>query len=407
MNRSAGVIMHISSLPGKFGIGTFGKEAYKFVDFLSRTGLTYWQILPLGPTGYGDSPYQSFSAFAGNPYFIDFDMLNEEGILAKSDYENEDFGQDKESFIQYLFFKQWHKLKGYANMQGIKIIGDMPIYVAIDSADVWSNPKNYLVDEDTLEPKAVAGCPPDAFSKTGQLWGNPLYNWKAMEEDGFTWWIRRVEESLKLYDVLRIDHFRGFESYWSVPYGEKTAINGKWVKGPAMKLFEAIKNKLGKVDIIAEDLGYLTEEVIEFLKESDFPGMKVLQFAFDAREESDYLPHNYINKCIVYTGTHDNDTFRGWYEKTGAKEDIEYCKEYLVLNSNEGYNWGFIRGAWSSVGILAIAPMQDFLNLGNESRMNLPSTLGENWKWRVKEDILNCDLADKIYKYTKMYGRCE
>lgn len=499
MNRSAGVIMHISSLPGKFGIGTFGKEAYKFVDFLSRTGLTYWQILPLGPTGYGDSPYQSFSAFAGNPYFIDFDMLNEEGILAKSDYENEDFGQDKESidygllfktkykilkkafvnykesgnlrirneveafkkankkwlkdyslymaikeyfgltswlswdddikrrdpkalekyelalkdeieywsFIQYLFFKQWHKLKGYANMQGIKIIGDMPIYVAIDSADVWSNPKNYLVDEDTLEPKAVAGCPPDAFSKTGQLWGNPLYNWKAMEEDGFTWWIRRVEESLKLYDVLRIDHFRGFESYWSVPYGEKTAINGKWVKGPAMKLFEAIKNKLGKVDIIAEDLGYLTEEVIEFLKESDFPGMKVLQFAFDAREESDYLPHNYINKCIVYTGTHDNDTFRGWYEKTGDKEDIEYCKEYLVLNSNEGYNWGFIRGAWSSVGILAIAPMQDFLNLGNESRMNLPSTLGENWKWRVKEDILNCDLADKIYKYTKMYGRCE
>ena len=498
MERSAGVIMHIASLPGKFGIGTFGKEAYEYVEFLYKSGMRYWQILPLGQTGYGDSPYQSFSAFAGNPYFIDFDILNDEGILSKAEYINENYGDNEEyidygllfnikyivlrrayenfkkshnfllkeyfesfkeennwwldnyslymavkgkfnlaswqewdddikkrrpetielyrnelsdeiefwSFIQFLFFKQWNELKSYANEKGIKIIGDMPIYVAEDSADVWSNPEAYLIYEETLKPISIAGCPPDAFSETGQLWGNPLYDWNYMEKTGYKWWIKRVEESLKLYDVVRIDHFRGFESYWEIPYGDTTAINGKWVKGPGIKLFNAIKESLGEINVIAEDLGFLTNEVKEFLEETGFPGMKVLQFAFDEREESNYLPHTYTNNCIAYTGTHDNDTFRGWFELTGNKSDVKYCKEYLALTEEEGYNWGFIRGAWASVADVSIALMQDFLNLGNETRVNFPSTLGGNWKWRIKEGSYNTELADKIYKYTKMYGRC-
>ena len=498
MERSAGVIMHIASLPGKFGIGTFGKEAYEYVEFLYKSGMRYWQILPLGQTGYGDSPYQSFSAFAGNPYFIDFDILNDEGILSKAEYINENYGDNEEyidygilfnikyivlrrayenfkkshnfllkeyfesfkeennwwldnyslymavkgkfnlaswqewdddikkrrpeaielyrnelsdeiefwSFIQFLFFKQWNELKSYANEKGIKIIGDMPIYVAEDSADVWSNPEAYLIYEETLKPISIAGCPPDAFSETGQLWGNPLYDWNYMEKTGYKWWIKRVEESLKIYDVVRIDHFRGFESYWEIPYGDTTAINGEWVKGPGIKLFNAIKESLGEINVIAEDLGFLTNEVKEFLEETGFPGMKVLQFAFDEREESNYLPHTYTNNCIAYTGTHDNDTFRGWFELTGNKSDVKYCKEYLALTEEEGYNWGFIRGAWASVADVSIALMQDFLNLGNETRVNFPSTLGGNWKWRIKEGSYNTELADKIYKYTKMYGRC-
>lgn len=498
MERSAGVIMHIASLPGKFGIGTFGKEAYEYVEFLYKSGMRYWQILPLGQTGYGDSPYQSFSAFAGNPYFIDFDILKDEGILSKAEYINENYGDNEEyidygllfnikyivlrrayenfkkshnfllkeyfesfkeennwwldnyslymavkgkfnlaswqewdddikkrrpeaielyrnelsdeiefwSFIQFLFFKQWNELKSYANEKGIKIIGDMPIYVAEDSADVWSNPEAYLIYEETLKPISIAGCPPDAFSETGQLWGNPLYDWNYMEKTGYKWWIKRVEESLKLYDVVRIDHFRGFESYWEIPYGDTTAINGEWVKGPGIKLFNAIKESLGEINVIAEDLGFLTKEVKEFLEETGFPGMKVLQFAFDEREESNYLPHTYTNNCIAYTGTHDNDTFRGWFELTGNKSDVKYCKEYLALTEEEGYNWGFIRGAWASVADVSIALMQDFLNLGNETRVNFPSTLGGNWKWRIKEGSYNTELADKIYKYTKMYGRC-
>ena len=493
MTRKSGIIMHISSLPGKYGIGTFGKEAYKFVDFLKKSGQGYWQILPLSQTGYGDSPYQSFSAFAGNPYFIDFDMLNQEGFLEKNDYEEINFGNDLEDvdygllfieklkvlriayeksknklgedyknfkkeqnlwlydyalymaikehfnlkswqewdedikkrtegsikhyskevkedveywmFIQYIFFKQWYKLKSYANSLGVRIIGDMPIYIAADSVDVWANPQGFLLDKNQV-PISVAGCPPDAFSETGQLWGNPIYDWSYLEKTGYKWWINRVRESLKMYDVIRIDHFRGFESYWSVPYGEKTAVNGKWVKGPGTKLFKAIENALGKVNIIAEDLGYLTDEVLKFRDETGFPGMKVLQFAFDSREESDYLPHNYIKNCIAYTGTHDNDTFRGWYELTGNKEDIKHCIKYLHLNEDEGYNWGFIRGAWSSVADTAIAIMQDFLNLGNEARMNLPSTTGENWRWRLKEGMLTDELAKKIYDMTKLYGRC-
>ena len=310
------------------------------------------------------------------------------------------------SFIQFLFFKQWNELKSYANEKGIKIIGDMPIYVAEDSADVWSNPEAYLIYEETLKPISIAGCPPDAFSEPGQSWGNPLYDWNYMAKTGYKWWIKRVEESLKLYDVVRIDHFRGFESYWEIPYGDTTAINGKWVKGPGIKLFNAIKESLGEINVIAEDLGFLTNEVKEFLEETGFPGMKVLQFAFDEREESNYLPHTYTNNCIACTGTHDNDTFRGWFELTGNKSDVKYCKEYLALTEEEGYNWGFIRGAWASVADVSIALMQDFLNLGNETRVNFPSTLGGNWKWRIKEGSYNTELADKIYKYTKMYGRC-
>ena len=323
------------------------------------------------------------------------------------DYYNRELASDIEywKFIQYMFFKQWYKLKKYVNSLGIDIIGDMPIYVAEDSADVWSNPQAFLLDENQI-PIKVAGCPPDAFSKTGQLWGNPIYDWDYLEKTGYKWWVDRVRESFKIYDVVRIDHFRGFESYWEVPYGEKTAINGQWTKGPGMKLFKAIESVLGRVNVIAEDLGYLTDEVLEFRDETGFPGMKILQFAFDSREESDYLPHNYIKNCIAYTGTHDNDTFRGWYELTGNKKDIEYCKKYLKLNDEEGYNWGFIRGVWSSVADTSIALMQDFLNLGNESRMNMPSTTGTNWRWRLKKEMLTDELANEIYNITKLYGRC-
>lgn len=499
MKRSAGVIMHIASLPGKFGIGTFGQGAYDYADFLYKSGMKYWQILPLGQTGYGDSPYQSFSAFAGNPYFIDFDLLAKDNLLRVDEYLNDNYGDDinyidygllfkikyevlrksynnfknmntdtirKEfdefrvknkwwlddyglymaiknhfnleswqkwdeeikkrereaierykvllsdeieywEFIQYLFFKQWNKLKEYVNSKGIKIIGDIPIYVAEDSADVWSNSEAYLMDKETLKPISVAGCPPDAFSATGQLWGNPIYDWDYMDKQSYAWWITRVRESLKLYDIVRIDHFRGFESYWKIPYGEDTAINGEWVKGPGMKLFNAVKEALGEVNVIAEDLGFLTDEVREFLDNSGFPGMKVLQFAFDEREESNYLPHTYTNNCVAYTGTHDNDTFRGWYDLTAPREDIKYCKEYLALSNEEGYNWGFIRGVWSSVADLAIATMQDFLDLGNETRINMPSTLGGNWKWRMAEGTYDDKLVEKLYRLTKIYGRCE
>ena len=495
MERGSGIIMHISSLPGKYGIGTFGKEAYKFADFLKIAGQRYWQILPLGQTSYGDSPYQSFSAFAGNPYFIDFDMLENDGLLNKNDYCEINFGTNPESidygllfnekmkvlriayenskqkeivefktfqeeesswledyalfmavkakfdlkssqnwednirlrkeksiseykkqlsdeinywsFLQYEFFKQWKKLKSYINKLGIEVIGDLPIYVAEDSADLWSNPKVFLLDEKTLKPAKVSGCPPDAFSKTGQLWGNPIYNWKHLEETGYSWWINRIKQSLKLYDVIRIDHFRGFEAYWTVPYGEKTAMNGAWVKGPGMKLFDAIKKELGEVNIIAEDLGLLTEETISFRKKTNFPGMKVLAFAFSGESNNLYLPHNYEKNCVAYTGTHDNDTARGWIEKTGSKQEIENAIEYLNLTEEEGYNWGLIRGIWGSVSNTSIALMQDFLNLGNEARINFPSTTENNWCWRAKKGVFTNELAKKIYRLTKIYGRCE
>ena len=498
MSRGAGILMHIASLPGEYGIGTLGKEAFKFAEFLETAGLKYWQILPLGHTSYGDSPYQCFSAFAGNPYFIDYDILREEGILREEDYKNENYGDNLEkidygtifesknkvlkraynnfkkgnlkelaqkvekfkeensfwledyalymslknhfnlvswqewpddikkrepeaikkykeslkdeiefwSFVQYLFFEQWNALKDYTNSLGIEIIGDIPIYVAEDSVDAWSAPENFKMNLKEMKPLFVAGCPPDMFSETGQLWGNPIYDWDAMKKNNYKWWISRIKESLKLYDIVRIDHFRGFEAYWQIPYGEPTAVNGKWVKGPGMSLFNAVKKELGEINVIAEDLGFLTDEVKEFLKETGYPGMKILEFGFGGGD-SEYLPHNYIKNCIAYTGTHDNDTFLGWFEKTGTKKEVRNAIKYLGLNEEEGYNWGFIRGIWSSVADTAIAPMQDFLNLGNEARVNLPSTLGTNWQWRAKKEDINENLANKIYKFTKLYGRCE
>ncbi|WP_330389445.1 4-alpha-glucanotransferase [Geosporobacter ferrireducens] len=491
MKRSSGILMHITSLPSPYGIGTLGKDAYEFVDFLERAGQKYWQLLPLGPTSFGDSPYQSFSSFAGNPYLIDLDLLVQEGLLRKADFQNTDFGSDREKvdfekiylqklpilrkayenskkeladeimsfledhrdwvedyalymavkkhfgmkpwkdwnedikqreenaleayrrlladeigywfFLQYLFFKQWTALKTYANHKKIRIIGDIPIYVAEDSADAWANSELFHLDE-YKNPIYIAGCPPDSFSEIGQLWGNPIYRWDLLEQRGYDWWIKRIEGNLKLYDVIRIDHFRGFESYWEIPYDSKTAATGRWVKGPGMKLFNAITAQLGAVDIIAEDLGFLTEEVLQFRTDSGYPGMKVLQFAFDTREESDYLPHNYDKNCVVYTGTHDNDTVIGWV-RTANEKDVAYAADYFHLTEEEGYHWGFIRGAWSSVGRLAIAPLQDFLGLGSTHRMNIPSTIGGNWQWRVKKEYISEKLAEKICQLTRLYGR--
>jgi len=491
ITRSSGILMHITSLPSPYGIGTFGKESYEFVDFLVKAGQSYWQILPIGPTGAGDSPYQSFSTFAGNPYFIDFDLLKKEGLLKKEDYENVHFGdnptkvdygkifnnkmsilriafqnsrgkyhkeikkfkeenkdwlenyslymavkskfnlkswqewdediklRDKKAlesykekleeeieywtFLQYLFFQQWSNLKRYANMNGIKIIGDIPIYVAEDSADTWANSKVFLLNE-KRKPTKVSGCPPDAFTSAGQLWGNPIYDWDYLESTGYKWWIERIKGNTNLYDITRIDHFRGFESFWQIPYGDKTAVNGQWAKGPGIKFFKAVKEALGEVEIIAEDLGFLTKEVINFRNAVGYPGMKVLEFAFDTREDNDYLPHNYDKNCVVYTGTHDNDTVMGWF-KNAKKRDIDFAEKYFKLDEVEGYNWGFIRGALSSVGNLAVIPIQDYLALGSEARMNIPSTLGGNWMWRVKKEDLTDKLAQKINEITKLYGR--
>jgi len=489
--RSSGILLHISSLPGPYGIGDFGKGAYDFVDFLDRAGIKNWQILPLGITGFGDSPYQNFSAFAGNPYFIDLDELLEEEFLVaeeielfplgddeskidygilyrnkmellkrankrarrKLDAELKKFYEEEKSwlrdyalfmaikgeqdgmpwlkwpkevknihsdevlefershekemffhvFIQYFFFKQWKRLKNYANDKNIKIIGDIPIYVAEDSSDFWGNPTNFKINEN-FEPLTVAGCPPDAFSNTGQLWGNPIYDWKVMEENGYSWWIERIRASFELYDMVRIDHFRGFEAYWEIKNGSINAVKGEWVKGPNDKLFQKVKEELGEVDIIAEDLGFLTEEVYDLIGKTGYPGMKVLQFAFDAREESNYLPHTYDTNCVVYTGTHDNDTIMGWVRNVKS-EDLIYAGRYLKLSFEEGLNWGFIRGAFSSVADLCIIPMQDILGLGEEARMNTPSTLGNNWVWRMKDDAITNRIVEKISNLTRMYGR--
>lgn len=485
--------MHITSLPGPHGIGSMGRYGKQFIDFLKTAGQRYWQILPVGPTGYGNSPYQAFSAFAGNPFIIDIEQLIEANYITAKEVEAYDLDGNPERidydkiiankvallkvcyktfkathdtgemdafkqahhwideysmfmalkdhhnqrpwqewtegyrlrdekiletfrsshsdaiefwvFLQWIFYKQWKDLKMYANKCGVEIIGDMPIYVSSDSSDTWAHPELFYFDKSS-KPFAVAGCPPDAFSDTGQLWGNPLYDWARNEATGFKWWIDRMASSMELYDVIRIDHFRGFESYWEIPAGDETAENGKWVKGPGMKLFEAIHQAIPSMRIIAEDLGFLTEEVIQLVKESGYPGMKVLQFAFDSREESDYLPHNYDSHCIVYTGTHDNDTVMGWFE-SAAKEDVAMAIEYLALTKEEGYHWGYIRGAWSSVAETAIAPMQDFLGLGTDHRMNIPSTIGGNWEWRVKEKDLSDALAKRMRQLTKIYGRLE
>ncbi len=488
--RASGILMHITSLPGPYGVGTMGKSAYSFVDFLKKAGQSYWQILPLTPTSYGDSPYQSCSTFAGNHYLIDLDMLVEDGLLKKEElvsvqwcgweskvdygllYQNrlkvlrlaydrfesnaefETFCRDNGSwlsdfslfmalkdanggkpwyqwdtalkvrepnavwearqklrdeisfysFVQYLFRKQWTALRTYAHKNGIYIIGDVPIYVPLDSADVWSNPELFQLDED-LTPTAVAGCPPDAFSDDGQLWGNPLYRWELMSEQGYAWWIGRMAEAGKLYDVIRLDHFRGFEAYWSVPYGDKTARGGKWIKGPDMEFVRAIQENLPDLKLIAEDLGVLTDEVVALRDGSGLPGMKVLQFAFDSREPSEYLPQAYLPNTVCYTGTHDNMTTRQWFD-TAAKDAVEYAKEYMALTKEEGYVWGVIRTAMSSVSDLCIIPMQDFLNIGAEGRMNFPGTMSNaNWTWRASEDMICDTLAEKIKKMTRLYNR--
>ena len=489
--RTSGVLMPISSLPSPYGIGTMGKAARKFVDFLKKGGQMYWQILPICPTSYGDSPYQSFSSFAGNPYFIDLEMLCKDKLLTKKECESFDWGgsdqyidygimyvsryallrkvynrfvkeipqeyrdfcaREKEwldeyalfmalkdmnggvawsewpsqykhrhwdaleavrqqnaddinfyKMLQYLFFKQWNELKAYANENGIQIIGDVPIYVSGDSADVWANPDQFYLDEER-NPIDVAGCPPDAFSEDGQLWGNPLFRWDAMKADGYSWWTKRISAMAKLYDIVRIDHFRGFDSYYAIPADSPTARIGEWRQGPGMDLFNALEQKLGKLPIIVEDLGFLTPSVHQLLKDSGFPGMKVIQFAFDSREGSDYLPHNYPTHCVVYSGTHDNDTSEGWM-KNAPKESVKFAKEYLNLTKEEGYSWGMMRGAWSSVADMAIVPMQDLLGLGAQARINTPSTLGNNWKWRATSDQINNKLAARLYKYTEMYGR--
>ena len=491
MDRASGILLPISALPSPYGIGTLGKVAYAFADFLHAAGQKYWQLLPLGPTSYGDSPYQSFSTFAGNPYFIDLDLLAEEGLLDKEDLAAADWGNDpryvdygkiyevrfdvlrraflrgrerdreaverfqaenpwlknyalymavkahfgmkswlewpdeairvrapeavaryeKElaedvafyTYLQYLFFKQWGELREYIHSLGIRIIGDLPIYVAMDSADVWAEPEFFQLGEGNI-PTEVSGVPPDYFSADGQLWGNPLYDYDRMRQDGFGWWIRRVEGASRLFDVIRIDHFRGLESYWAVPYGAETAREGRWRKGPGMDLVGVLTQWFHGLDIIAEDLGFLTPEVHQLLRDSGLPGMKVLEFAFDAREPSNYLPHTYERNCVCYVGTHDNETVMQWREQAD-RADVTFARKYLGLNEAEGFHWGMIRGGMSSVADTFVAQMQDYLGLGAEGRMNTPGTLGNNWRWRLLSGEASPALARKIRRYAHMYGR--
>jgi len=489
--RRSGVLMPISSIPSKYGIGTFSKESYDFVDFLEQAGQSLWQILPLGPTGYGDSPYQSFSTFAGNPYFIALEEFIEKGWLTEKECEESDYGDhpgyvnyeklyysrfkllrkaykasnisdnrefklfckenaywledyalytavkdafDGKSWIewdedirlrnleaisrytkqyeeeiefvkfqQYYFAKQWFQLKKYANGKGIKIVGDIPIYVAFDSADTWSNPQLFQLDENLL-PIAVAGCPPDAFSSTGQLWGNPLYRWEYHAKTDYAWWMERIERCYRLYDILRIDHFRGFDEYYAIPYGDATAENGQWEKGPGYDIFRVMKAKLGQKEVIAEDLGFLTTSVRRLVKKTGYPGMKVLLFAFDSREPSDYLPHNYQQNCVVYTGTHDNDTIEGWM-KAASRRDVSYAMRYVGVKRRKDFREALIRTALASTADIAIIPIQDYLGLDNAARINRPSTIGTNWQWRLLKDDIPAGLEIKMREMVKIYGR--
>ena len=488
--RKSGILMHVTSLPSPYGIGSMGKCAYEFVDFLCEAGQSYWQVLPLNPTGYGNSPYQSFSSFAGNHYLIDLDMLMEEQLLRREeveavawsreetfvDYgclfenrckllrlayerfeENDEYRRFAEEnadwlenyglfmalkekylgrpwyewsgelmkrepdavekarrefqdsirfhiFLQYQFFRQWKALRRYANGRGIRIIGDIPIYVPLDSVDVWSAPELFQLDEE-CRPTAVAGCPPDSFTAEGQLWGNPLYDWDKMKKTGFAWWISRLAATAKMYDVVRLDHFRGFESYWSVPAGDKTAAGGCWKQGPGLDYIRAVQAALPDLDFIAEDLGYLTPEVHQLQLDSGYPSMKVLQFAFDSREESDYLPHTYPVNSVCYVGTHDNMTLTQWLQEADL-EDVALAKSYLGLNEEEGFAWGMIRGAMGSVSRLCVIQMQDYLDLPGFARMNFPGMLSPaNWTWRAREGFLTEALTKRIYEMTKRYGR--
>ena len=480
--------MHISSLPGPYGIGSMGKDAYKFVDFLCKAGQTCWQILPLSPTGYGDSPYQSFSIYAGNPYLIDLDSLIEEGLLKKEEaegvtwfadetkvdygclYENRGrllelafsrFTPDKafdsfiaanpwldnyclfmalkehfggvawqnwprelvhreesalneyrqslskklgyHAFVQYKFYAQWEKLRAYANAKGLRIIGDVPIYVPLDCADVWANPELFQLDED-CRPTGLAGCPPDSFSAEGQFWGNPLYNWQRMKDQGYAWWIERLAAAGHMYDIVRFDHFRGFESYWAIPADAASAAEGKWVMGPGMDFISTVQRELPGLDFIAEDLGYVTEEVRKLQEDSGYPGMKVLEFAFDSHEEGNYLPHTYPVNSVCYSGTHDNQTLKQWFEQA-LPGDRAHAVAYLGLNEGEGYIKGMIRGCMATVSRLAVVQMQDYLELGAESRMNSPGILGANWVWRAEAGFDSDELAAYIRQLTELYGR--
>lgn len=491
MKRSSGILLPVFSLPSDYGIGSLGKEAHNFIDFLNKSGQGYWQMLPLGPTGFGDSPYQNFSVYAGNPYFIDLDALIEEGLLQaeelaeicwgedlkKVDYEilykkrevvlRKAFGRfcpneayrrfcDKNSgwledyglfmalkghfnnkpwheweddsirsrrpeqisvyaeilkddieyhrFVQYIFFKQWNELRSYAKKKSVKFIGDLPIYISMDSADAWASVDILQFDEER-KPTGLGGVPPDYFSKTGQLWGNPLYDWDMMKADGYGWWMRRIKSAVDLYDAVRLDHFRGFESYWRVPYGAKTAIQGEWVKGPGIDFINVVKKAFPELEVIAEDLGCLTEDVYKFVEDSGFPGMKVLQFAFESGNSSDYLPHRYKSNSVVYTGTHDNNTVRGWLEDDAGEEEKALAEEYFALSEKEGWNWGFIRGAMRSVAGLCVVQIQDYLDLPSSDRINTPGTVGGNWQWRLVKGQLDEGLAEKIAHLTWTYER--
>jgi len=487
--RRAGLLLHPTSLPGEYGIGTFGKWARLWVDRLAESGQSLWQMLPLGPTGYGHSPYQCYSAFAGNPLLVDLPLLEEEGLLAENlhgrrddfdpvhvDYDRveayvypllraaflrfrtvpemsaafEAFCRDEadwleefalfmalkkahhgkiwhawerpyarrdpealagfarahadeiawQKFLQFLFDRQWRALKKYANAKGIKIVGDLPIYVSEDSADVWAHPELFELDE-TGRPKRVAGVPPDYFSETGQRWGNPLYDWQRMKEEGYDWWLRRFEKSLALYDIVRIDHFRGFEAYWAIPADEETAVNGEWVKGPGHDFFETVRRRLGHLPIIAEDLGIITPEVEKLRDDFGLPGMKVLQFAFGGGADNPYLPHNYPKRCVAYTGTHDNDTTVGWFEK---EADTEAVVAYLA-RSDEEIEWKMIREATASTALFSVVPMQDLLGLGSFARMNTPGEAEGNWRWRMTaRQMEEADWA-RLKALAERYGR--
>ena len=497
MARVCGVLMPITSLPSPYGIGTIGKEARKFADFLKAAGQSVWQILPVGPTSYGDSPYQSFSTYAGNPYMIDLDILVSEGLLTKKEItshywcgsdEEIDYGaiyysrfkvlraayakfkeaEDQKEFnsfkrknakwikdyalymavklhfdnkawpqwddeaiklreeaavrrytrkfskeidfwkwVQFEFYKQWADFRAYVNGLGIKILGDMPIYVAMDSADTWANPEVFWLDKER-KPVCVAGCPPDYFSETGQLWGNPLYDWKYLKKTGYEWWMERIAAADKLFDITRIDHFRAFDTYYAIPFGAENAIDGEWKDGPGIEFFNVMRSKLGEIEIVAEDLGELFDSVKELLKASGYPGMKVLEFAFADDDENDFLPHNYTENCVVYTGTHDNDTVMGWYSQaTGWEKEHcdKYMKDFVGMSFGDEVNWKFIEAAYKSVADYAIVQMQDILGLGSEARINIPSTLGGNWAWRIKKGALTKETAARLKALAKEYDR--
>lgn len=491
--KKSGVLMHISSLPSKYGIGTMGAAAVQFVDFLEKAGQSYWQMLPICPTSYGDSPYQSFSTYAGNPYFIDLDLLAEQGLLKPEEYVSRDWGtdsgrvdygrvyanrypvlhlaakrfqeqipQDYAGFcrehaywlddyarfmtlkavhggrswqewepglrnrepqalqradqtyqeemefykiLQYLFFAQWKQLRSYANAHGVKIIGDLPIYVSLDSVDVWAHPELFQLNENK-EPKEVAGCPPDGFSADGQLWGNPLFDWDYMKQDDYSWWTDRIRYLCTVYDMLRIDHFRGFDSYFAIPYGDTSARNGHWKQGPGMSLFSAVERKIGKQKIMAEDLGYMTDSVIQLLQDSGFPGIKLLEFAFDSRDGggSAYLPENYPANSVAYVGTHDNDTAVGWVT-SAEPEDVRQAFAYFGIDCADEINWVMMDAIWKSRANLAIVQAQDLLGLGSEARMNTPSTVGTNWTWRAEKGCFTEALAQKIREKMKQCDR--